>query len=99
MNELIKQVFQNTYFKGIVSGAAGVFLAAFVLAYNGILEVQEQRYNALQQTVLTLEKQVVVLVQQNNRLLAQNEQLTIEVKSLAQEVARLSGYPLNSDNR
>lgn len=82
-----------------MSGAAGVFVAAFVLSYTGILELQEQRYLALQSTVQTLENQVELLIEQNNRLITQNEQLTTEVKSLAQEVARLSGYPLNSAAR
>ena len=99
VNELFKLILSNPFIRGMVSGSAGVFVAAFVLSYAGILEIQEQRYVALQNTVETLEHQVELLVEQNNRLITQNEQLTIEVKSLAQEVARLSGYPMNSAAR
>ncbi len=82
--------------KYISSGFIGMLAAGALYFFVGLPTVYDQRFEVLQQTIVALEQQIVILREQNAQLIAQNKQLQTQIESLAQEVARLSGYPLNS---
>lgn len=82
--------------KYISSGLVGMLVGGLMFWFVALPAAYDQRFEVMNQTIEQMEKQVDRLVSQNEMLIQENERLIIEVAGLSQQVARLSGFPVQT---
>ena len=85
-----------TVAKYISSGLLGMLVGGVMFWWVGLPSAYDKQFAVMNQTIAQMERQVSQLVSENNRLVEKNNQLALEVRGLSEQVARLQGWPIET---